>query len=102
MPVESIQVQVTKEDCLKGVPRKGNSCPIALALKRQTGEPWYVGGTIACQAGLPAEVDEFFWYELPVEASGFIAMFDAAGGRFVSPFAFTMTRVKREKVVKKE
>lgn len=32
-----IEVNVTKEDIIKGVPKDGQSCPIALALLRATG-----------------------------------------------------------------
>ena len=76
-----MHVSVTAEDITHG--QRGNlrSCPIALALNRQTGGLWVVSSNTAWD-GLETV------YVLPLEAAQFIKQFDAVGAG--APLDFDM------------
>ena len=67
-----MQIDVTQEDIDRGIPREGENCPIALALKRATDITWQVDRLSAMCLGDP-------WLRkilLPKQAVDFISDFD--------------------------
>jgi hypothetical protein len=73
-----MQIEVTREDIEEGPPGFGDSCPVALALQRATGE-WAHVRRDAIQIG---EIV----YDAPVAVSEFVDLFDDELP--VEPFAF--------------
>ena len=76
-------IQVTKEDILDGEIASHTSCPVALALRRETGESWRVNGT--CASHLRKKLVVFF---PPRIVDSFIEKFDTRGRSVVAPFEF--------------
>lgn len=73
---------IVDEQCIEaGVRREGAKCPVALALRRATGNAWAVGNTSAS----PVE-GEYFELRLPDAVAARIGAFDATGG--MKPFRF--------------
>lgn len=58
--VKRVNVEVTAEDIAQGVAADCQRCPVALALKRATGEDWRVGSyeaeKVAIRVPLPMRV----------------------------------------------
>jgi len=80
--VKTITVEVTQDDIDHGERGRCQTCPIALALKRATGEAWSVTDVIVYQVGRP----EYAW--LPARAEGFVHRFDDC--EQVKPFTFKL------------
>lgn len=73
---------IVDQQCIKaGVRREGSKCPVALALRRATGNAWAVGNTSAS----PVE-GEYFELRLPDAVAARIGAFDSTGG--MRPFRF--------------
>lgn len=77
-----MRITVTKEDIQRGRPRSSSSCPIALALRRQTGVLYSVSTACAFTTG-----HEF---RLPAEAMRFVDRFDTLPRSFSVPFTFDL------------
>ena len=78
-----MKVNVTAEDIARGIRVSANSCPVARALQRCTGD------RLATVDGSRATVNyhrNFARFRLPPEVSYFVSDFDA--GRPVAPFSF--------------
>lgn len=80
-------ITVTEDHIKRGVPRKDCFCPIALAMREQTGENWRV---MYAYAVLDKRNDlnepTIFWF--PVEAKNFIYFFDME--ETGKPFSFEL------------
>jgi hypothetical protein len=87
-----MKVKVLKKDIKKGCggPYEGN-CPIARALIRQTGLPWYVGTDKASLLG--SDGISMGLADLPRSAKRFINKFDQS--KPVEPFTFDLPPVVR-------
>lgn len=64
-------IEVTKDDIDRGLPNDACLCPLALALKRTTGNTWQVGYSEAVCAIQPSVK-----FDLPPEAIEFVDRFD--------------------------
>jgi hypothetical protein len=80
----SLAVDLTEDDISRGVPLSCDHCPIALALRRITGDKWTVDGIRARRAGKDGDS-----FSLPVPAVTFAGNFDH--GLPVKPFSFTLS-----------
>lgn len=76
-----IEIIVTQDHINNGRPASPCDCPIALAMKENTGEKWEV-----CNVLMWKMVDTSENYRLPSEARDFIYLFDR--GEEVKPFSF--------------
>jgi len=74
-------IKVTQECIDNGLPDEPRACPIALALNKQTGNKWSVGGWFAT-------VGKRIYIDFPDEAIEFIHDFDM--GDDVKPFTFKL------------
>ena len=81
-----MRVQVKQAHIDAGIPRHASYCPIALALKEQTGELWTVTDDVAYPDKLTAPLGE-----LPVQVREFILAFDT--GEPVQPFEFELEEI---------
>ena len=79
-----MRVAVTQDDIDRGEMGHCATCPVARALERATGKPWYVGQSWAWLA-LPPETQ----IALPPEVTAFILAFDH--GEKVAPFSFDVS-----------
>lgn len=101
---KTLHIQVTQEDIDNGVRGTNNQCPIALAVRRQTGKPIvrvmdrYI--TLADEADVYENSIDLHMelYTLPWEAQDFIRVFDSNGTEVedffgtVRPFDFIATQ----------
>ena len=78
-----MKIDVTQEDIDRGVPRTGDCCPIALALRRTTDRPWQIDRRMAMCLKRDSWMSLVF---LPEQATSFINSFDL--GKTVAPFTF--------------
>lgn len=78
----TMRIDVTQEDIDKGVKKCHCTCPIALALKRQTRVAYEVSDDCV------VAVTDRFAHGLPEHASSFIRAFDM--GLIVAPFSFEL------------
>lgn len=79
----TVKVDVTEFDIAWGVPRSPCRCPVALALRRVTGQSWDVFGTSATP-------EEGKTVSLPFTVVAFISVFDS-DRRHAQPFTFSFT-----------
>lgn len=82
--MKTITIQVTQEDIERGLRGDCAFCPIALSMRRSTGEFWAVTG----RAATPYAGHWTDSVTLPQECEGFISAFDK--GYVVSPFSFSI------------
>lgn len=75
-------IEVTQEDIDRGVPCDECNCPIAIALRRTTGETWDVTEHEAISRKDLACID------LPRKAKDFIHAFDSSDFTCAHPFTF--------------
>lgn len=69
-----MRIEVTQEDIVKGIPRNGESCPIARAASRQTKFRVYVSGKMA--EFYDPSTGHSTWFFLPRPARSFVRSFD--------------------------
>lgn len=83
-----MRITVTQEDIEKGVRRNCVRCPIALAMTRQTGLPWFVDerGGIVFSHKHPKNIQ--LMVDLPWQAMDFMSGFDSGLPMF--PFTFDL------------
>lgn len=81
----AVAIRVQADDIANGVPGHPDSCPIALAATRAGIVKPSVGEYEIDSLAADATTEDVY---LPVEAVGFIGMFDT--GQEVSPFEFTV------------
>lgn len=97
----TVTVEVTAEDIAKGRPNRCGECPVALALRRATGQKLYVndqgewhddenGGEYSENFVVSTSLDtrEHGAPSLPEDAQAFVRRIDA--GLPVEPFTFTV------------
>lgn len=80
-----LKIDVTQEDIDKGTPEKSNSCPIALALKRQLPEAEEISVDIVSDFMID---EQRYIGDLPKSGEMFIQDFD--NHKQVNPFSFEM------------
>lgn len=83
-----LMVRVRAQDLQRACPLKSRSCPIAYALRRETGRLWVVSKRWAtmCKGGVSFGVAA----PLPMRARLFVSNYDAGNGR-ARPFTFFIT-----------
>lgn len=74
-----MKITVTQEHIDKGDRCRASSCPLALALRETTGQPWIV-------SSMSAGTEYGHCRPLPQEARHFVVNYDH--GALVKPFAF--------------
>ncbi len=79
-------IEVTQYDIDFGVPHECRACPIARAMRRQTGIAWDVGEDDAHNAVASNGSRPINWIRLGEEATKFMLDFDV--GHAVYPFSF--------------
>lgn len=77
-----MKIQVTQEDIDKGLCRSPAHCPVAIAIRRETGNSATVYAPVVFINGLDV-------VELPDDASAFVNKFDR-GLELVEPFEFEL------------
>ena len=82
MAKKIITVQVTKQDIKNGMPKEGDKCPIAKAVRRCTGTHRAV---FVDESSIEIGAVE---YSLPASAKAFVRAFDK--GKPVSPFSMKL------------
>jgi hypothetical protein len=78
--VRTIRIEVTAEDIATGKMMHGDECPVALALRRETGVKWLVGSHYTVHP------DDGYKVDLPPIATDFVYSFDRELP--VEPFSF--------------
>ena len=79
-----VTVEVTADDIRNGSPGSTCNCPVALALTRVMSRDYFIR---VYGSSVSTDYDDFM-FDLPSEATEFIASFDE--GEHVEPFSFEM------------
>lgn len=94
--IETATISVTKEDIKRGVPGNGESCPVALAIRRAINNNYVMVHTSGCFAG-----NLCYFHRFSSKQTRFIESFDTKGVfgvimkfLFVRPMSFEIRYAK--------
>lgn len=81
----TVKFDVIQEDIDNGIRANPTTCPLALALKRKTGNEWRVGTSSAHERKNLGGRTVYVWYLLTPKSSKFVRAFDNGKTR-LQPF----------------